>query len=121
MVTGPVGTDWVGLREVFDRAQPSVQRYREKRWQHSEKFAAWIDEKTLPELSPEQALSLYSTAGGRKTGSLGATPSWRFENPWISCCTIPSSWKDASRSAVRKAEPTSWPGPERSLSLTCSA
>ena len=72
MVTGLGGTDWVGLREVFDRAQPSVQKYREKRWQHSQKFATWIDEKTLPELSLEQAISLYTTAGGRKMGEFSS-------------------------------------------------
>ena len=68
MATGPGGTDWVGLREAFIQAQsqPYLQIYRRKRWQRSEKFAKWVDDARLPDLTMEQALSLYAAAGGRQ-------------------------------------------------------
>ena len=67
MVTGPGSADWVALREAFLQAQtqPHLQNYRRKRWLLSDKLAGWIDDVTLPDLSMEQALSLYSAAGGR--------------------------------------------------------
>ena len=67
MVTTHSNANWVALREVFQREEtkPQLQDYRRKRWQRAEEFAGWITEQSLPSLSSDQALSLYSASGGK--------------------------------------------------------
>ena len=70
MLTTPGSANWVALREVFrvfqqGETRPQLQEYRGKRWQRTEEFAGWIAEQSLPSLSLEQVLSLYSASGGK--------------------------------------------------------
>lgn len=71
MVTTPGNAKWLALREEFQvfqqgQTKPILQDYRRKRWHRTEEFAGWITEQSLPFLSLEQALSLYSASGGKQ-------------------------------------------------------
>ena len=71
MVTKPGNANWVALLEAFrefeqEETKPQLQEYRRRRWQRTEEFAGWITEQSLPFLSIEQALSLYSASGGKQ-------------------------------------------------------
>jgi len=62
------GTDWITLRDAFQKAkdQPYLQKYRDRRWARSMEFAEWISETGLPKLSKDQALLLYTGAFGKR-------------------------------------------------------
>ena len=62
---GPAGS---GLVEAFRVSQeaPALQKYRRRKWGKAREFAVWLGESALPDLSAEQAVSLYLASGGTR-------------------------------------------------------
>ena len=59
-----------GFRQAVDSGQLDV--YNRRRWQKSPEYAGWLSENHLPELSMEQAATLFRASGGSRIADFNA-------------------------------------------------
>ncbi len=76
MVNGTGGANWLGHWEAYQQALRlgQLEGYRQRRWQRSDEFSAWLDQSTLTSLTMEGALVLYRASGGGRTGEFKTNP-----------------------------------------------
>ena len=112
MTSNPaIAPDWPHLAETFRKAEQDgeLDAFRKRRWS-SDGRADWLDQDYLTATHGNGGLrSIPGAPGaGRRSGSSG-TQSKMCATPWTSCCTTPSSWKTASRSAPPSRVGSGWP------------
>ena len=68
--------DWPALSEAHHAAEASgeLDTYRRRRWSRAGEWRGWLEQDTLPELTEDQAVTLYRGAGGRQISNFRANP-----------------------------------------------
>ena len=76
MGRGPGSAQGLALAETYTQAVKSGQldRYRQRRWQRAGEYAAWLSQPALSSLAMDQALSIYRSGGGTRSGQFQTNP-----------------------------------------------
>jgi hypothetical protein len=76
MGMGPGNSRQLALLEPYQQAVKAgqLESYRKRRWRRSEEFASWLTEAALPSLAMQQAMALYRSSSGTRSGEFKTNP-----------------------------------------------
>ena len=76
MATKSSGADWLSRLDTYQKSliDGRLEAYRTRRWQRAREFSGWLDERSIPTLTSEQAVAIYRASGSRQTRKFKAIP-----------------------------------------------